>query len=607
MENDEQIDETENFAIGKYAILFVIEVSPSMLDPVDEFTPSSLQMALICAYQLAAQRVITNPSDIMGVLLYGTESSTGRFANQMMLLDIDPPDAERIKSLQSFEKDFQFSKEKFKPCSCQVSLSSVLYHCSVIFTTKAENFEKRLFLITDNDHPAWDATERDIILQRAKDLRDLDIQVHPVFLDPPTHSFRINIFYSDFLYIVYGRQDVSNLVNRGQAQLQHMLNMITALQKPKRAHFHLKMDLGNDVRIGVEAFILLKRLESAKTNWVYAKGERFAVAVPQSKQVSFATKKELKKDEIRRSYSYGGSSVVFGSDELNKVRSFEPPTLRIIGFRDFSTLKPWHCLKPAVFLRPKDDEIIGSGAVFSAIHKKLLASNKIGIAWFVSRPNANPCFVAMLATPGSIHIRDDFELPLGIFLVQLPTADDIRSLPPINPNPISMPSNLIETMQRILRGMELRSYQPGKYNNPSLQWHYKVLQALALDEEIPTDFVDNTLPKYKAIQKRVGEYMGDVNNIVAEYRNDISDKNGIKEEEEDQGPIVKKARIEKSGKPIFAEDDRLKQLYIEGVLDKEIKALKVSQLKDILRDRGLRVSGKKADLLDNLTNYVKKL
>lgn len=52
----------------------MIEVSPSMLDPVDEFTPSSLQMALICAYQLAAQRVITNPSDIMGVLLYGTVS-----------------------------------------------------------------------------------------------------------------------------------------------------------------------------------------------------------------------------------------------------------------------------------------------------------------------------------------------------------------------------------------------------------------------------------------------------------------------------------------------------------------------------------------------------
>lgn len=36
------------------------------------------------------------------------ESSTGRFANQMMLLDIDPPDAERIKSLQSFEKGKSF-------------------------------------------------------------------------------------------------------------------------------------------------------------------------------------------------------------------------------------------------------------------------------------------------------------------------------------------------------------------------------------------------------------------------------------------------------------------------------------------------------------------
>ncbi|WBW75254.1 Ku domain helicase (XRCC6-like protein) Pku70-like [Schizosaccharomyces osmophilus] len=597
-------EDFESVYTGRNAILFVVEVSPSMLEPVDEFTPCSLQMALICAYQLAAQRVITNPNDVMGVLLYGTESSTGRFENQQILLDLDPPDAERLKSLQTYEKDFDSYKKNFKPCSSQVSLSNVLYHASVLFTTNAQKYEKRLFLITDNDHPAWNEMEKGIILQRAQDLKDLDVQVNPVFLDPPTHSFRVNLFYSDFLYIIYDRQDVSNLVSRGQSQLQGMLNMITALQKPKRAHFHLEMDLGKDVRIEIQGYILLKRLESVKTSWVYAKGERLAIATPQSKQVSFDTKKELKKSEIKRSFTYGGSSIVFDPEDLDQIRSFGQPVLRLIGFRDASTLKPWHSLKPAVFIRPIENTIRGGGAVFSALHKKLLNSNKIGIAWFIARPNSSPSFVAMIPTAASTHIRKDFELPVGIFLLQLPTADDIRSLPG-NPNPNFLPPNSIESMQNVLRGMELRAYEPGRYNNPTLQWHYKVLQALALDDEIPTDFVDTTLPKYKAIQKRVGDSIREFNEIVSPSNNDIP----IEEGEEDVNPVapLKRKREENIEQSFALEDSQLKKMHDSGILEKELKILKVPQLKDILRDRSLRSTGKKADLITNLVAYVEKL
>lgn len=36
---------------------------------------------------------------------------------------------------------------------------------------------------------------------------------------------------------------------------------------------------------------------------------------------------------------------------------------------------------------------------------------------------------------------------------------------------------------------------------PALQWHYRILQALALDEDLPEKSEDKTIPKYKQIDK----------------------------------------------------------------------------------------------------------
>lgn len=42
-------------------------------------------------------------------------------------------------------------------------------------------------------------------------------------------------------------------------------------------------------------------------------------------------------------------------------------------------------------------------------------------------------------------------------------------------------------------------YQPQRYPNPSLQWFNKVLQAVALEEDLPALPEDKTLPKFKSI------------------------------------------------------------------------------------------------------------
>lgn len=52
-------------------------------------------------------------------------------------------------------------------------------------------------------------------------------------------------------------------------------------------------------------------------------------------------------------------------------------------------------------------------------------------------------------------------------------------------------------------------YQPEKYDNPSLQWHYKILQAIALEEELPEKPEDKTIPKYRLIDKHTREQVAE--------------------------------------------------------------------------------------------------
>ena len=38
-------------------------------------------------------------------------------------------------------------------------------------------------------------------------------------------------------------------------------------------------------------------------------------------------------------------------------------------------------------------------------------------------------------------------------------------------------------------------------NSQALQWHYRILQAMALEEDLPEKPDDKTIPKYKQIDK----------------------------------------------------------------------------------------------------------
>ncbi|MBE3046466.1 hypothetical protein IMZ48_28840, partial [Candidatus Bathyarchaeota archaeon] len=148
-----------------------------------------------------------------------------------------------------------------------------------------------------------------------------------------------------------------------------------------------------------------------------------------------------------------------------------------------------------------------------------------------------------------------------------------------------------------------RMYDPSKYPNPQLQWHYKILQALALQEEVPEQAEDLTLPKYKTIGKRVGGHIRDWETLVDEEVANMKRASAGKRDavaDEDEKP-KKKVKTEGRG---AAPAPQMSNAQLKAASGTGLAMMTVVQLKDVLTARGLPVHGKKAELVERVQEWV---
>lgn len=174
-------------------------------------TDSAAAAALKCAYQIMQQRIISNPKDMMGILLFGTEKS--RFHEQensrgsllydhcYSLIDLDIPAAEDVKTLKKIVEDEEEKVDLLVPTNDPPAMAHVLFCANQIFTTKAPNFgSRRLFIVTDNDNPHPHNTEqsakaRSAAQVRAKDLYDLGVVIELFPISRGDSQFEKSKFY----------------------------------------------------------------------------------------------------------------------------------------------------------------------------------------------------------------------------------------------------------------------------------------------------------------------------------------------------------------------------------------------------------------------------
>ena len=177
---------------------------PPLTDSKKVDTESPTSAALKCAYALMQQRIISNPNDMIGIILYGTRETKfrgeeqGRYPHTYLLTDLDIPAAEDVKALKALVEDGDEFTKLLAPSDEPVSMANVLFQANQVFTTKAPNFSsRRLFIITDDDDPhAKDKALKSAAAVRAKDLYDLGVTIELFPISKLGYGFDRGKFYN---------------------------------------------------------------------------------------------------------------------------------------------------------------------------------------------------------------------------------------------------------------------------------------------------------------------------------------------------------------------------------------------------------------------------
>lgn len=397
----------------------------------------------------------------------------------------------------------------------------------------------------------------------------------------------------------------------GISLLQSLISAINSKAVARRALFSaVPLEIGKGLKISVKGYIIFKRQQPHRSCYVWLDGEKPQIATGVTTQMADDTARTVEKAEIKKAYKFGGEHVTFAPEEVTSLRHFGDPGIRIIGFKPSSMLPIWANIKPATFLYPSEEDFVGSTRVFSALQQKLLRDNLIGLTWFVARKNATPVIAALLPGPEKLDDNGAQIIPPGMWLAPLPFADDVRQNP--DTPTVKAPGILIDRMREAVQQLQLpkAAYDPAKYANPSLQWHYRILQAMALEEDLPEKPEDKTIPKYKQIDKRAGPYVIDWGHELHRQFEDWRKHNdsvtvpvkrpapSAKDDESSKGE--KKARTMVLNDGLTHED--MKTAFEKQTINK----LTIPQLKSWLASKSLPTSGKKFDLVERVEELFEK-
>lgn len=579
-------------------------------------------------------KIITNENDLFGIFLYNSNKSSNSLGIEgvSILINISQSDAELIKKVKFLNLNYSHSQSK-----SQFSLNNALWVCQHEFKAfDPQNYNRRIFLFTENDYPIIDEHDREMTIQRGKDLAESDIIIELFPMNTSSKlPFNIKKFYADILIVT--NDNISIADNKKQAssfndyihltneysenRIKEITKRIRQKEIKKRSLGNCNFKVSNGVEFLINFFTTIRKATKPSCIVIDARTNKELSNI--SQPICKETGSILYNNQIGNCQEYGKTKIPFSRDDMNKIKSIEEPGLKLIGFKSYDKLKEYHNIKSSYFVYPDEDHNPGSSQFCNALIRQLIFKNRICICKFIPREGCNIRICALLPQKESFD-DDYFQTPPGFNLVFLPYAEEIRSnggiLEHVRKNysidySERSKEKEIELAKKIVKKMSI-DFDSRAFENVSIQKFYSSLQALALGEDNCDNFKDVLVPDEEGFQNLKGcdqEFWNYFNEMKILRMDDKEDK-----VDSYNSPLRNKKLKEIS----FSSEKRTKEktkskgsLYINDeemiVLQKNdgLRQLTVNCLKENLEERNIKAPYKcrKDELLLRLEDYLIKL
>lgn len=588
--DDENEEESEVQMIpGRDSVIIAIdccqEMFQSPIDSDEEATPFTRTCEAI--KDLLRNRIICNDRELHGVVLFNTEKESNRsgFKHIYVVQDLDVPSAARIEELQNLEDATDdFMKDAYginDPCLIGELLwccTSMFSHCTVKLSSKTIIF----FTWDDNPHRDNPDLQR-IAKTKANDLIEQGTVIQIL-------SFNPNFDYSTFYRSIMSDVEVdARLVENPVDGIKDLYDLLLRKCSKQRSVANVGFKIADGVEMAVGIYTPARRAVKTKSIRIDPKTNKEVVF--KRNFVDKETAEILMMSDVKYAQTWGDKSICFEYEEVQEMKRFSGAGLRLLGFKPFDkAIKIHQHVRQSQFLYPNDKSVVGSAKLFAALLTKCIEKKVVPICSFSARNNIPPRLVALL--PQHEEVDDDTGeqiRPPGFYVVYIPFAEDIRNVEV--PESLEPNEEDVDAAKKIIKKLKFR-YQPSNFENPSLQTHYRNLEAMALEKDEPEMVQDFTLPDRNRIHQKAGDLIEQFKGLVYPEGYDPTSK-----------PKPAATKRKASGSSGGPESKQMSMAEVKDMVEHgKLAKLTVRTLKDICKSRGLTVAGRKNDLLQAITS-----
>lgn len=294
--------------------------------------------------------------------------------------------------------------------------------------------------------------------------------------------------------------------------------------------------------------------------------------------------------------------VEFKLADFDLLRHPLPKGVWLLGFKPQTSLKAWHQFRESTFAYPDEVTAKGSTKSFAALLEAMADREVMAVCLLVRSPTSEPRMVALIPQLEVVTEDGQQYLPPGMHVIYLPYRDDVRfpeededftGSSRILPSP-----NNLDAARELVSNLQIPEFDSTTLPNPHLQKYYSILEAEALQEELPgKDPQDETLPDSDVLQ--VSE------ESIHAFKVSVAGPTGNIDDLEEPNPKKRGGHgpARQSGKKLRDNTDLPRDS--NGNLD--LASLCVADLKEYAKFYGLSRVGKKADLIARIEAHVNRL
>ena len=647
----EQDFNEQQFLPTKECIVFLIDCYSSMhkISSTLSVKTTPLSTILKVTENFLKTKIISNQNDLFGMVLFNTSITNNEmnFEGINNLFKIAAPNAIIIKKIKILAQncDPKLNKDNYKKELNEIfnPINDMSPNClnnalwlvhSLLKNFDKKSYKRRIFLFTDNDDPITNIQEKNICIQRVKDMSDSDITIELFPMNFDNKRFNLSNFYAQIIPAnsdddLDGGND--NLLNIEQCtdRLRELTKRIRQKEIKKRTLGRCPFFLTNNTKIYMNVYSSLRKSYKGKIYNVDAKTNKLLKGV--NSIICKDSGAELYPEQVGTYQLYGNKKIMFSKEEMNKIKFLEEPGMKLMGFKSIDSIKPYYNIRESYFIYPNELVSNGAGKLVDALIKQMCNKKKCAIIKFVAREGSTVKFCALLPQQEQ-YDEDYFQTPPGFNLIILPWADDIRSNSEIlSNNPKDLPKISEEESdlaRKLIKKMNI-SFDCRSFENVELQKFYSTLQALALEETNVEPIEDTIQPYSEGLEKVLngldetfrksifGNEGGKTDDVCQKFARGYSNKkrkrskSNDSDESKSNNQTKKKIRKKKKEEE-YSDEEKIEEQggnfsdeVIKNLMNnKKIEKMTVPELKDICRIRNIITKGlKKSEILDKLRKY----